>query len=334
MGGRAGQLRVDGYTFDTGPSIITAPHLLHDLWASAGSRLDDDVDLVPLTPYYRIRFADGRAFDYGGPPEHVEAQLRAFDPHAVDGYHRFMDATRHIYRRAFEDLAGQPFHRFATFAGLVPELIRLNAAQSVYGFVSRFFRDPQLRTVFSFHPLFIGGNPFRASAIYSIVPYLERQGGVWFARGGMYALVEAMHGLFSRLGGHTRLSTAVDEVLVDDATRRATGVRLASGEMLEAAAVVLNADVATAYMRLVPARHRRRMTDRRMRAYRYSMSCFLLYLGLDRQYPQLLHHTIVMAERYRGLIHDIFDGRGLPPDMSLYLHAPSKTDPTHGAARR
>jgi len=328
LGGRAAQLKADGYTFDMGPSIITAPHLLQDLWSSAGARIDDDVELVPLTPYYRIYFADGRYFDYGGAPEQVEAQLRSFDPNAIDGYRHFMEATRHIYQRAFEDLAGQPFHKLTTFLKLVPELLRLNAAQSVYDFVSRFFRDPQLRTVFSFHPLFIGGNPFRASAIYSIVPYLERQGGVWFARGGMYAVVQAMQQLFTRLGGQTRLLTGVEEVLVDDITWRATGVRLHNGESLAADAVVLNADVATAYMRLVPARYRRKMTDRRLRGYRYSMSCFLLYLGLDRQYPQLLHHTIVMAPRYRGLIHDIFDGRGLPPDMSLYLHAPTKTDPT------
>ena len=329
VGGRAGQLKLDGYIFDTGPSIITAPHLLEDLWASAGARLQDDLDLVPLRPYYRICFADGRRFDYGGAPEQVEAQLRVFDPSAVDGYRRFMHATQHIYQRAFEDLAGQPFHRFGTFLKLVPELLRLNAAQSVYDFVSRFFRDPQLRTVFSFHPLFIGGNPFRASAIYSIVPYLERQGGVWFARGGMYALVQAMHTLFERLGGRTRLATPVAEVLVDEASRRATGVRLQSGEPLSADAVVLNADVASAYLRLVPARFRRHLTDRRIRRYRYAMSCFLLYLGLDRQYPeQLLHHTIVMAPRYRGLVRDIFDGHGLPPDMSLYLHAPTRTDPS------
>ncbi len=326
LGGRAGQLKVDGFTFDMGPSIITAPHLLHDLWSSARARLRDDLDLVPLTPYYRIYFGDGRHFDYGGSLEHVESQIRAFDPDGVGGYHRFMAATRHIYQRAFQDLAGQPFHQLTTMLKLVPELLRLNAAQSVYDFVSRFFRDPQLRTVFSFHPLFIGGNPFRASAIYSIVPYLEREGGVWFARGGMYSLVEAMHGLFSRLGGVTRLSTPVEEVLVDERTRRTTGVRLEGGETLPADAVVLNADVASAYMQLVPARYRQHMTDRRIKSYRYAMSCFLLYLGLDRQYPQLLHHTIIMADRYRGLIGDIFDGHGLPPDMSLYLHAPTRTD--------
>jgi len=329
LGGRAGQIKADGFAFDTGPSIITAPHLLEDLWSSAGARLSDDLELVPLAPYYRIYFDDGRYFDYGGTPEQLEAHVRSFDPRGVDGYRRFMRATRHIYQRAFEDLAGQSFHRFSTFVKLVPELLRLNAAQSVYDFVARYFHDPRLRMVFSFHPLFIGGNPFRASAIYSIVPYLERQGGVWFARGGMYSLVEAMHALFERLGGRTRLGAPVEEVLVDESSRRAVGVRLGSGETLHADAVVLNADVATAYMRLVPARFRKRMTDRRLRRYRYSMSCFLLYLGLDRQYPdKLLHHTIVMAPRYRGLIHDIFDGHGLPADMSLYLHAPTRSDPS------
>lgn len=150
LGGRAGQLKLGGYTFDTGPSIITAPHLLHDLWSCAGARLQDDIDLVPLTPYYRIYFGDGRHFDYGGALEQVESQIRAFDPDGVGGYHRFMAATRHIYLRAFQDLAGQPFHQLTTMLKLVPELLRLNAAQSVYDFVSRFFRDPRLRTVFSF----------------------------------------------------------------------------------------------------------------------------------------------------------------------------------------
>jgi phytoene desaturase len=327
-GGRAGQLKAAGFTFDMGPSIITAPHLLHELWASAGARVEDDLELLPLSPYYRIYFDDRSYFDYGGSAADLEAQLVAIEPSAVQAYRRFMAATGHVYRRAFEDLAAQPFHKLTTFLKLVPELIRLNAVQSVYDFVSRFFTDPRLRTVFSFHPLFIGGNPFRASAIYAIVPYLERQGGVWFARGGMHSLVLGMQALLERLGGEVRLSSAVDEILVDDHTRRVTGVRLQSGQALDATAVVLNADVAAGYMRLVPGRYRRAMSNHRLRAYRYSMSCFLLYLGLDRQYPKLLHHTIIMASRYRGLIRDIFDGRGLPPDMSLYLHAPTRSDPT------
>lgn len=327
VGGRASQLKDGGYTFDLGPSIITAPHLLEELWQVAGADLHQDVQLIPLDPYYRIYFADGRFFDYGGSTADVEAQIRLFDAGDVAGYHRFMRRTAYIYRRAFEDLAGQPFHTLTTFLKVVPELILLNAARSVYGFVKSYFRNPNLRMVFSFHPLFIGGNPFRASSIYAIVPYLERQGGVLFARGGMYALVRAMANLFERLGGTIRTGAPVEEILVDEA-RVARGVRLRTGETLRSDAVVVNADVAQAYLSLVPARFRPRMSDRRVRGYRYSMSCFLLYLGLDRQYPQLRHHTIIMAKRYQGLIRDIFDGRGLPDDFSLYLHAPSKSDPT------
>ncbi len=299
-GGRAGQLTMGGYTFDTGPTIITAPHLLREVWAAAGRRLEDDLELVPLVPYYRISFADGRRFDYGGSTEQVEAQLRAFDPTAVDSYRRFLAATGRIHARAFDDLAGRPFHRLSSLVRVVPELVRLRAERSVDAYVSRFFDDPALRTVFSFHPLFIGGNPFRASAIYSIVPFLERQGGVWFARGGMYRVVEAMQALFAQLGGTLHLSRAVEEVLVDAASQRATGVRTADGQLLSADAVVLNAEVGEAYQKLVPARFRRHMTDRRLRRYRYSMSCFLLYLGLDRRYPQLLHHTLILGPRFRG----------------------------------
>lgn len=328
LGGRAGQLTVDDYTFDTGPTIMTAPQLLEDLWHGAGARLHDDVELIPLQPYYRVYFADGRHFDYGGTPAEVEAQIRGFNAADVVGYQRLMEATRTLYQRAFEDLARQPFHQLSTFAKLTPELLRLHATQSVYDFVARFIRDPRLRMVFSFHPLFIGGNPFRASAIYAIVPYLEREGGVWFARGGMHAVVQGMHALFERLGGCTRLAAPAAEVLVDDRTRGAVGVRLESGEALHAEAVVVNADVASTYLKLVPRRFRRHMTDRRVRGFRYSMSCFMLFLGLDRQYPKLLHHTIVMGPRYRGLIADIFDGQGLPPDPSLYLHAPTRTDPS------
>jgi phytoene desaturase len=328
LGGRAGQLVVDGFTFDMGPSLITAPWLLDELWAAGNARVADDVELLPLRPAYRIYFADGRAFDYGGSPAEMEAQVRAFAPGDVAGYRRFMAATAKIYGRAFEDLAGQSFHRLSTMLRVAPELLRLNAVQSVYDFVSRYLRDPALRTVFSFHPLFIGGNPFRASAIYAIVPHLEQQGGVWYARGGMHALVQGMHRLFTRLGGQTRLGAAVAEIVVDEPRRRAAGVRLATGEVLPADLVVVNADVATTYLQLIPPRWRRHLSERRVRGFRYSMSCFLLYLGLDRRYAKLRHHTIIMSARYRTLIRDIFDGRGLPPDPSLYLHAPSKTDPS------
>jgi phytoene desaturase len=192
--------------------------------------------------------------------------------------------------------------------------------------VSRYFRDPSLRTLFSFHPLFIGGNPFRASAIYSIVPYLERRGGVHFAMGGMYALIEAFARRFVELGGRLECGTEAAEIEVE--RKRAAAVRARDGRRWPADAVVSNADVAWTYGRLIAPEHRPRMSDRRLARTRYSMSCFILYLGLDRQFDKLLHHTIVMSPRYRGLIDDIFDRKILASDPSLYLHAPSKTDPS------
>ena len=325
-GGRAYQIRVGGYTFDCGPSIITAPDLIDDVFAATGRRSEEYFGLVPLEPYYRIFFADGRFFDYSGRPEMVERELAKFEPGAINSYQRFMAETGRIYERAFADLAHQPFLTLTDFLRVVPELARLRADRSVYQLVSRFFRDPALRTVFSFHPLFIGGNPFRASSIFSIVPYLERRGGVHFAMGGMYSLVEGMARRFRELGGELLCGTEVAEIVVERG--RAVAVRASGGRRWPADAVVSNADVVWTYGRLIAPRHRRKYTPRKLAGFKQSMSCFLLYLGLDRRYDKLLHHTIVMSARYRGLIEDIFDRKVLADDFSLYLHAPSKTDPS------
>ena len=326
LGGRAYQLKQDGFTFDMGPTLITAPHLLEDLWATAGRSLKEDVPMVQLSPFYRIYFRDGRSFDYWGTAAEDEAEIARFEPRDVAGYRAFLADTQRIYQRAFADLANQPFLTLGALLRVAPELVRLGAQRSVYAFVSRYFRNPQLRMVFSFHPFFIGGNPFRASAIYSIVPYLERAGGVHFAIGGMYTLVEAIERLFRTLGGEVRCGIPVEQLLLKE--RRVTGVRLEDGTVLEADVVVANSDVASTLLTLLPAAYRSQPTTSRLQRYRYSMSCFMLYLGLNRQYERLRHHTIFMPDRYQGLIRDIFDGQGLPDDLALYLHAPTRTDPS------
>lgn len=325
LGGRAGQWQSQGYTFDLGPTLITAPELLNDLWATASRSLADDLELIPLRPFYRICFEDGRSFDYGGGSAEDEAAIRQFAPADIGGYHEFLAATERLHQRAFIDLAGQPFDRFDRFLRIVPELIRLGAARSVYDYVARYFSDPHLRMVFSFHPLFIGGNPFRASAIYSIVPYLERQGGVYFVKGGTYALVTAMAKLFTSLGGEIECGRAVAEILVNGG--RASGVRLADNSFIAADAVVANSDITTTYLQLLPPAYRRPLTSWRLRHYRYSMSCFLLYLGLDCSLEQLRHHTVIMPANYRQAIGAIFDDHGLPEDLAAYVHAPARTDP-------
>jgi len=326
LGGRASQLKQDGFTFDMGPSLITAPHLLEDLWKAAGRSFAEDVSLLPLSPFYRIYFHDGRYFDYWGTPTEDEAEIAKFEPRDVQGYRSFLADTQRIYDRAFADLADQPFLTLSGFLGVAPELMRYGAQRSVYSYVSRYFHNPQLRMVFSFHPLFIGGNPFRASAIYSIVPYLERLGGVHFTPGGVYSLVEAMERLFLSLGGEVKCGVPVEQLLLHG--RRTTGVRLEDGTALHADVVVANSDVATTYLNLLPASSRPKTVTRRLKNYHYSMSCYLLYLGINRQYEHLRHHTIIMPDRYRELIHDVFDGQGMPDDLALYLHVPTKTDPS------
>jgi phytoene desaturase len=325
-GGRAYQFKTTGFTFDMGPTLITAPDLLENLWHAAGQDLHKHITLTPLSPFYRIIFHDGRSFDYWGTTEQDEAEIARFEPRDIAGYRAFLAATQQIYQRAFVDLAAQPFLTPGDFLRVLPELLRLKAQHSVYSFASRYFRDPHLRMVFSFHPLFIGGNPFRASSIYSIVPYLERKGGVHYAQGGMYALIEGLERLFRSLGGDIRYGTPVERILLHQ--QQVTGVRLADATSLPAPIVIANSDVATTYLHLLPQEQQSQALNKRLQNYRYSMSCFLLYLGLNRQYPQLRHHTIYMPQHYRQLIAHIFDGHGLPQDLALYLHAPTRTDPT------
>jgi phytoene desaturase len=325
-GGRAYQFKGQGFTFDMGPTLITAPDLLEDLWRVAGRDLHTDVDLIELSPFYRICFQDGQHFDYWGTVAQDEAEIARFEPHDVAGYRTFLAETKQLYERVFVDLAAQPFLSAGSMLRVVPELLRVGAHKSVYAFVARHFRHPALRMVFSFHPLFIGGNPFRASAIYSIVPYLERLGGVSFARGGMYCLVEAMTKLFCSIGGEIRCGLPVEEILLTKG--QVAGVRLQDETVVSTESIVANSDVTQTYLHLLSERQQPRLLSRRLKQYRYSMSCFLLYLGLKRQYPQLRHHTVIMPQQYRRLIAEIFDGQGLPADLALYLHTPTRTDPT------
>lgn len=325
VGGRSYQLIDRGFIFDMGPSLITAPDLIDDVFAAAGRKTEDYVKLVPLDPFYRIYFDDGRFFDYTGDQARMEAEIAKFNPADVEGYRRFMAGIKVIYERAFADLAHQPFLRRADFAKIMPELVRLKAIRSVYSYVASYIRDPHLRMVFSFHPLFLGGNPFTASSIYAIIPYLERLGGVHFALGGMYSLVEGFARLFTELGGQITTGAEVAEITV--AEGRARGVRTQDGRFFPADVVISNADVATTYGGMIAPEWRRRWTDHRIGRMRYSMSSFLLYLGLDRHYDKLRHHTILIGDRYKGLVNDIFGGR-LADDFSIYLHAPTMTDPT------
>ncbi|MCP9496514.1 MAG: phytoene desaturase [Pyrinomonadaceae bacterium MAG19_C2-C3] len=325
-GGRAYVYEQDGFVFDGGPTIITAPWMIHDLFKLAGRRTEDYVSIVPVTPFYNIRFEDGSVFYYTGDREKIVEQIRAFNPSDVEGYDKFFRATERIYKVGF-DLIDKPFTKFSDMVRVIPDMVRLGSHRSVAGLVNKYIKDERLRQVFSFHPLLVGGNPFQTTSIYALIHKLEQESGVWFAMGGTGALVRAFVKLFQDIGGEIRLSTEVDEITIDERTKSATGVRLKNtSEVLPADAVVSNADVAWTYLNLVPSRFRRKHTDKRVKGMRYSMSLFVIYFGTDRQYHDMEHHEIIMGARYKDLVSDIFRRKHLPDDFSLYLHRPTKTD--------
>lgn len=323
-GGRAYVFHQDGFTFDAGPTILTAPFLLDELWRLCGRRMAEDVTLQPVLPFYRIRFHDGTTFECTGDPDAMRAEVARLSPADVAGYERFMRLSETTCRIGFEQLGNVPFGSWRDMARVVPDLLRLGGYRSAFGLVSRFITDERLRIVFSFHPLLIGGNPFTASAIYTLIPYLERRWGVHFAIGGTGRIVSGLANLILGQGGTIRYRSEVAGITVEGG--RAAGVRLVSGELMPADIVVSNADSAWTYGKLLPPGVRRHWTDRKLDRSRYSMGLFLWYFGTNRQYRDVAHHTILLGPRYRGLLRDIFQRKVLAEDFSLYLHRPTATD--------
>lgn len=325
-GGRAYVHRQDGFTFDAGPTIITAPFLFEELWWLCGRRLADDVTLKPVSPFYRIRFDDGAVFDCSGDAAEMREQIARFSTGDVAGYENFLKASEAIFKVGFEELGDVPFDSWKDMARIVPAMLRLKSYRTVYDFVASFVRDERLRVVLSFHPLLIGGNPFTTTSIYCLIAFLERRWGVHFAMGGTGSLVKGLVGLIEGQGGSVRCGSEVAEILTQRGV--VTGVRLASGETLQADIVVSNADPAWTYKKLLPGIARKRWTDRRIDNARYSMSLFVWYFGTRRRYDSVAHHTILLGPRYRGLLQDIFERKVLAEDFSLYLHRPTATDPS------
>ena len=324
-GGRASVWRQDGFTFDAGPTIVTAPFMLEELWALCGRRFADDVTLVPCNPFYRIRYDDGTHFDYGNDAAAVREQIRRISSSDLAGYERFVEEAENCYRLGFEKLGTIAYDRVGDLLRASPNLIRMRGWRSLYALVASHMKHPKLRTAFSLQSLLIGGNPFNVTGIYSLIHALERRYGVHWAMGGTGTLVRGLVSLLEQRGAEVRCHAEVRRIVVEGG--RAAGVELANGQRLAADIVVSNADTAWTYRHLVEPQHRPHWTDRRIERKKYSMSLFVWYFGTDRQYPEVPHHTMVLGARYEGLLKDIFERHHLPDDFSLYLHRPTATDP-------
>lgn len=324
-GGRAYVWEKDGFTFDAGPTVITDPACLEELWALSGRSISDHVELLPVHPFYRLTWPDGTAFDYSNNDAELHAEIARLNPADVAGYEKFLEYARNVYREGYEKLGHVAFLDFKSMLAAAPQLVRYEAYRSVYSIVSRYVADDRLRQALSFHTLLVGGNPMRTSAIYALIHALEKKGGVWFPKGGTHALVRGLARLFEELGGNVRLADPVVEI--ETAGDRATGVRTRSGWRQGFDAVATNADIMHSYRDLLSTSRRGPKAAASLARKRFSPSLFVVYFGLKRRHPEIRHHSILFGPRYDGLLRDIYNNGVLAEDFSLYLHHPTASDP-------
>ncbi|HRD67867.1 MAG TPA: phytoene desaturase family protein [Candidatus Competibacter sp.] len=326
LGGRAQVFERDGFRHDAGPTVITAPFLFDELFALFGLNRADYIEFLPLNPWYRFEFFNGDYFNYGGKVEDTVNEIRRFAPEDESGYLKLLVSSQRIFEIGFTQLADQPFHHLSTLLRQVPRLLCLRSHRSVWQLVCAHLKDERLRRVFSIQPLLLGGNPLTTTSIYSLIHYLECRDGVYFARGGIGAVVDALAGLLDRTGVTVRLETTVVSIRVHNGT--AVGARLENGEELDADIVVSDADPLHVYTRLLPGAQQSLACRLKVARSRLSMGVFVLFFGSRKSYPHVAQHTVWLGQRYRGLLEDIFENRRLADDFSLYVHRPTATDPS------
>jgi len=323
-GGRAYVWHRDGFTFDGGPTVITDPACLAELWHLTGHAMAEDVSLLPVAPFYRLSWPDGTRFDYGNDDAALTAQIRALNPEDVAGYARFLEYASKVYEEGYVKLGHVPFLDPGAMVKAAPALLRSRAWRSVYAMVCSFVHDPRLRQALSFHTLLVGGNPMTTSAIYALIHKLERTGGVWFPEGGTHALVRALARHFERIGGTLILGDPV--IRIEAEGGRVCGITCASGATLRTDAIASNADVMTTYRVLLADHRRGRAAAAALARKRFSPSLFVVHFGLQGTFADVPHHSILFGPRYRELLKDIYQRGRLPDDCAIYLHHPTATD--------
>lgn len=325
IGGRAYVWEREGYTFDAGPTVVTDPACLEELFALSGRDIADYVDLMPVQPFYRLYWEDGTSFDYTNDEEVLFREIAKINPPDADGYRQFLDYSGHVYREGYEKLGHEAFLDFKSMIAAAPALMRYEAFRSVYAMVSRYIKDERLRQAFSFHTLLVGGNPFTTSAIYALIHKLEKEGGVWFPKGGTHALVRALAKLFEDLGGELIVGNGAERLETEE--DRVSAVVLSDGTRMRVDGAASNGDIVHTYADLLKEHPRGRKAAKALARRSYSPSLFVLYFGVKKTYPDVPHHNILFGARYKGLLDEIYGAKELPEDFSLYLHHPTATDP-------
>ena len=323
-GGRAYVYHDDGYTFDAGPTVVTAPHTLEELFVLSDRKLEDYIELMEVSPMYRLIWSDGDSFDYVRDAEKMLEQIRQRSEKDAIGYQKFFKYSEKVFDKGYTDLVDRPFLRFSDMLRVTPDLMKLRAERSVYKTVSKYVKDEHLRQAMSFHSLLVGGNPFQTSSIYTLIHFLERQWGVYFPRGGTHALVRALVKLFEELGGEIRLNSPVKQARLTDKNQHE--IIDGTGNIQHFDVVVSNADIHHTYKQIYGSHKIAKKRAKKLEKMDWSMSLFVLHFGTDIEYKDVAHHTILFGPRYKELLDEIFKGYKLPDDFSLYLHVPTVTD--------
>ncbi|MEQ9662237.1 MAG: phytoene desaturase family protein, partial [Parasphingopyxis sp.] len=325
-GGRAYHWERDGFTFDAGPTVITDPNCLAELWQLTGADIAADVDLMPVMPFYRLNWPDGTSFDYANDEVELTREIEKLNPADVEGYRRFLTYSAGVFEEGYEKLGAVPFLDFKSMLRAAPQLAKKQAWRSVYSIVSSYVKNEKLREALSFHTLLVGGSPMKTSAIYALIHKLEKDGGVWFARGGTNRLIAGMITHFERLGGTVRLGDPVTKI--ETLGERVTGVACESGWRDDVDALASNADIVHSYRDLLTDTKRGERAARSLEKKSFSPSLFVVHFGVEGSWPGIPHHMILFGPRYDGLLKDIYDHGVLAEDFSLYLHHPTVTDPS------
>ena len=324
LGGRARVFKKNGFTFDGGPTVITAPYLIDELFQLFDKNSKDYLEIKSLKTWYQFVFEDGFKFDYSGDEEEMVNQIKKINEKDVNGYKNLVNFTKKIFDKGFTELSDVPFDKPSFMLKQIPSLFNLKSYKSVYGLVSSYIEDEKLRRLLSMHPLLVGGNPFTTTSIYGLILYLEKKWGIHYSMGGTGQIINGMEKLMNEENIKILKGYEVNKILSNK--NKITGVELNNGDKIETDNVICNADPPAVYSKLANTNSSNSIFNWKMKRMEYSMGLFVYYFGTKKVYDDVEHHTIKFGDKYKEHLDDIFNNKKLNDDISYYLHRPTATD--------
>ena len=326
LGGRARVFKKNGFTFDAGPTVITAPYLIEELFDLFNKKAENYIKLTPLNIWYQFIFDDGNKFDYSGDEEKMKKQIKEINEDDVKGYDELVKFTKKIFDKGFTELADIPFDKPLVMMKQLPSLLKLKSYKSVYSLVSSYIKNEKLRRMLSMHPLLVGGNPFTTTSIYGLILYLEKKWGIHYSMGGTGNIIKGLEKLMMEEG--IEIIKGQEVINIVSKKNKIEGVKLDNQKQIDANNVICNADPPAVYEKLLNQTKTNSLFEWKQKRMEYSMGLFVYYFGTKKTYPNVEHHTIKFGDKYKEHLNDIFDKKKLNNDISYYLHRPSATDKT------